>query len=181
MERNAITNSQHSREETIKLSPVPAEIHEDVSEESICKALSLTGVNAVPEDLHACHCMKSSDRVIVEFKCRKQKQSLMYRRKNLGTKTQELTNLKFSGRLFVSDSMSHENQQLPYKCRQFKSARKMHSTWFFNNIVNIKMTEHGRIHKKFHVTDIEKLLEINNLEEFINPKMTEGFYEKSNF
>ena len=88
--------------------------------------------------------------------------------KNLGNKSQELSNLKFSGRLFVSESMSHENQQLAYKCRQLKSARKIHSTWFFNNAVNLKLTEHGRIHKIFHVTDIENLLEVNNLEEYIN-------------
>ena len=91
--------------------------------------------------------MNRSDRVIVKFKCLKQKQALIYKRKNLGTKSQELTNLKFSVRLFVDESMSHENQQLAYKCRQLKSARKMHSTWLFNNVVNIKLTEHGRIHK----------------------------------
>ena len=55
LERNAVTNSQYSRRETIELNPVPAEIHEDVLEDSICKALSLTGVNVVPEDLQACH------------------------------------------------------------------------------------------------------------------------------
>ena len=114
LERNAVTNSQYSRRETIELNPVPAEIHEDVLEDSICKALSLTGVNVVPEDLQACHRMKRSDRVIVKFKCRKQKQSLIYKRKNIGTKSQELTNLKYPGRLFVSKSMSHENQKLAY-------------------------------------------------------------------
>ena len=96
------------------------------------------------------------------------KKIVMYKRKNLGNKSQELSNLKFSGRLFVSESMSHENQQLAYKCRQLKSARKIHSTWFFNNVVNLKLTEHGRIYKIFHVTDIENLLEIDNLEEYIN-------------
>ena len=85
MERNAVTKSQYSRRETIELNPV------------------------------TCHRMKSSDKVMVKFKCGKQKQSLMYKRKNLGTKSQELTNLKFSGRLFVSESMSHENQELAYK------------------------------------------------------------------
>ena len=64
LERNAVTNSQYSRRETIELNPVPAEIHQDVLEDSICKALSLTGVNVVPEDLQACHRMKRSDRVI---------------------------------------------------------------------------------------------------------------------
>ena len=168
LERNAVTNSQYSRRETTELNPVSAEIHQDVLEDSICKALSLTGINIVPEDLQACHRMKRSDRVIVKFKCRKQKQSLVYKRKNLGTKSQELTNLKFSGRRFVSESMSRENQQLAYNCQQLKSARKIHSTWFFNNVINIKLTEHGRIHKIFHITDIENLLKIDNLEEYIN-------------
>ena len=100
MERNAVTNSQYSRRETIELNPIPAEIHEDVLEESICKALSLTGFNVVPEDLHAYHRMKRSDRVIVKFKCREQKQSLIYKCKNLGTKSQELYRFKIFGKTF---------------------------------------------------------------------------------
>ena len=55
LERNAVTNSQYSRRETIELNPVPADITGDVLEENVCKALSLTGVNVVPNDLHACH------------------------------------------------------------------------------------------------------------------------------
>ena len=55
LELNAVTNSPYSRRETIELNPVPAEIQEDVLEDSICKALSLTGINVVPEDLQACH------------------------------------------------------------------------------------------------------------------------------
>ena len=168
LERNAVTNSQYSRRETTEVNPVPVEIQDDVLEASVCKAFSLTGFTVAPEDLHACHRMKRSDRVIIKFKYRKQKQSVMYKRKNLGTKSQELSNLKFSGRLFVSETMSPENQRLAYKCRQLKSARKIHSTWFFNNVVNVKLTDHGRIHKIFHVTDIENLLETDNLEEYVN-------------
>ena len=36
---------------------------------------------------------------------------------------------------------------------------------------NIKLTENGRIHKMFHVIDIEKLLDINNLDEFLDRKI----------
>ena len=81
LERNAVTNSQYSRRETIELNLVPADITEDVLEENICKALSLTGVNVVPNDLHTCHRMKRTDRVIVKFKCRMQKNYVMYKRK----------------------------------------------------------------------------------------------------
>ena len=61
-------------------------------------------MSVIPNDLHACHRMKRSDRVIVKFKCRKQKKSIMYKRKNLSNKSQELTNLKLSGRLFASET-----------------------------------------------------------------------------
>ena len=166
LERNAVANSQYSRRATIGLHPVPADTTEDVLEVNACKALSLTGMHVLPNYLHASNRMKRSDRVIIKFKCRKQRNHIMYKRKNLGSKSQELSNLKFSGRLFVSESMPHENQQLAYKCWQLKSARKIHSTWFFNNVVNLKLTDHGRIHKIFHVT--ENLLEIDNLEEYIN-------------
>ena len=81
LERNAVTNSQYSRRETIELNPVPADITEDVLEQNVCKALSLTGVHVVPNDLRACHRMKRSDNVIVKFKCRKEKKSIMYKRK----------------------------------------------------------------------------------------------------
>ena len=40
----------------------------------------------------------------------------MYKHKNLGIKSHELTNLSFSERLFVSEGMFCENQQLNYKC-----------------------------------------------------------------
>ena len=126
-----MANSQYSRRETIELNPVPADVTEDVLEGNVCKALLSTGVDVVPNDLHACHRMKKSDRVIVKCKCRKQKNSILYKHKNVGNKSQELNNLKFSGRFFVSESVSHENQQLAYLCRQLKSAHKIHSTWFF--------------------------------------------------
>ena len=35
--------------------------------------------------------------------------------------------------------MCHENHQLAYKCRQLKNAGKIHSTWFWNNVVNVKL------------------------------------------
>ena len=109
LEHKAVDNSQYSKRETIELNAVPA------LEENVCKALLLAGVHVISNDLQACHRMKISDRVIVKFKCCNQK-ILMYKCKNLGNKSEELSNLKFSGRLFVSQSMSHENQQLAYKC-----------------------------------------------------------------
>ena len=168
LERNAVNNAQYHRRESLEINPVPASIGDDVLESSVCRALSLTGHEVKPDDLQACHRLKKKDTVIVKFKCRKQRRSILTNRKNLRNKSDGLTRLNFSGRLFVSESMCHENHQLSYKCRQLKNAGKIHSTWFWNNSVNVKLDERSQPTKINHVIDIEKLLGVDNLDEFIS-------------
>ena len=67
----------------------------------------------------------------------------------------------------MNERICHENHQLAYKYRQFKSARKIHLTWIYNSTLNIKLKENGPIHKIFHTTDIEKVLGVDNLHEYI--------------
>ena len=130
LERNAVSNAQYHRRELLEINSVPASIGDDVPENSVCKALSLTGYEVKPDDLQACHRLKKKDTVIVKFKCTKQKRSILINKKNLRNKSDVLTKLNFSGRLFISESMCHENHQLSYKCRQLKNAGKIHSTCF---------------------------------------------------
>ena len=147
---------------------MPSDFADDVLEQTVCQALSLTGTSVEPDELQACHRMRKKDRVVIKFKCRKQKHRVLLNRKTLQNKSLDLTQLKFSGRLFVNENMCHENHQLAYKCRQWKSARKIHSTWFSNSTLHIKLVENGPIHKIFHPTNIEKVLGVDNLDEFIN-------------
>ena len=129
--------------------------------------MSLTGINVSPDELHSCHQLDKKGRVTVKFRCRKHRQNVPYNHKNLQSKGLELTKLKFSSKLFVNESLSYENQQLVYKCQKLKSARKICSTWFYNNCVNIKLSEHSNPVKIFHVRDIENLMGTGNLEEFL--------------
>ena len=169
LERNNLNNAQYNRRETLEINPVPSDIADDVLEQSVCQVLSLTGTSVEPDNLQACHRMRKKDRVIIKFKCRKQKKHRVFlNRKTLQNKSLDLIQLKFSGKLFVNESMCYENHQLTYKCRQLKSARKIHSAWFYNSTLHIKLVENGPIHKIFHPTDIEKVLGDDNLDEYIN-------------
>ena len=123
-----MSNAQYHRRETLELNPVPQDIQANVLEDTIYKALPLTSQEVVPEDLHACHRMLNRDRVIVKFKDRKLKHNVQIKRKNLHQKSLELSRLKFSGKLFVSESTCFENHQLVYKCRKLKNLGKIHST-----------------------------------------------------
>ena len=168
MERNAVTNAQYHWRESVEVNPVTSSISDEELEVNICKAFSLTRHEVKLDKLQACHRLKKKESVIVKLKCRKLKRSVLVNRKDLQNKSEDLCQLWFSGKLFILESMCHENQQLAYKCCQLKNAGKIHSTWFWNNAVNVKLSERSNPVKIFHIIDIEKLLGIDNLDDFIN-------------
>ena len=68
-------------------------------------------------DLDACHRMKKKDKVIIKFKNRKQRNDVIFKRKELKSKGDDLLALQFGRSLFINDSMFSENQVLFYKCQ----------------------------------------------------------------
>ena len=61
LECNNLNNAQYNRRETLKIKPMPSDIANDVLEQSVCQALSLTGISVELDDLQACHCMRKKD------------------------------------------------------------------------------------------------------------------------
>ena len=116
LQRNTLDSSQYLRREMIEINPVPEDIQDMQLEESICQALSLTGTPVSAGDHEVCHRMRRRDRVIVKFSSRKKWNDVIFKKKSLNGKSDELKNLVFtSEKLFISDSMYHENHQLFYR------------------------------------------------------------------
>ena len=111
---------------------------------------------------------KKKETVIVKFKFWKQKRKILIDRKNLRNKSENLSQLKFAGKLFISESMCYEKQQLTCKCRQLKNAGKIYSAWVWNNKINVKLNERSQPAKIYHIIDIKKFLGVVNLDNFIN-------------
>ena len=109
----------------MEVNPVPPSISDEELELNICKALSLTEHKVKPDDLQAYHHLKKKELVIVKFKCRKLKRRVLANRKSLRNKLEDLRQLKFFGKFFISESMCHENHQLAYKCCQLKNTGKI--------------------------------------------------------
>ena len=61
LERNGVNNAQYHQREMIEVRPVPASIGDEELEDTICKALSLTGHEVIPDDLQTCHRLKKGD------------------------------------------------------------------------------------------------------------------------
>ena len=68
----------------------------------------------------------------------------------------------------ISDIISQENHQVTYRHHLLKTAGKIHSTWFFNNIGNLKSTNNSSVYKLSQTDGIDNLFRVVNLEEFVN-------------
>ena len=169
LQRNTLDSSQYLRREMIEINPVPEDIQDMQLEESICQALSLTGTPVSTGDLEACHRMRRRDWVIVKFSSRKKKRNeVIFKKKSLNGKSDELKNLGFtSAKIFISESMCHENHQLFYRCRQLKRQCLLHSAWFFGNCIYVKVGHNSDATKIKHICDIEKVLNMENIDSFL--------------
>ena len=161
LERNNLNNAQYNRRKNLEINPVLSDIANDVLEQFVYQALSLTGISVEPDDLQACHCMRKKDCVIIKFKSRKQKLCVLLNRKTLQNKSIDLTQLKFLGKLLVNESMC-------LQITSVESAHKIHPAWFYNSTLHIKPVKNGSFHKIFNPTDIEKVLGVDNLDEYIS-------------
>ena len=92
LERNALNNAQYVRRETIE-NPIPQSIPNTDLENKVCLALSFTGTTVTSDDLQACHRMKKKKKVIVKFKDRKQRNKVIFSRKELKSKGEQLREL----------------------------------------------------------------------------------------
>ena len=91
LERNAVNNSQYHWRESLELNPEHCDIGDKVLEEKVCRAISLTRYGVDLNDLHACHRLKSKDRVVLKFKEIKLKFLIQINIKVLQQKSLELS------------------------------------------------------------------------------------------
>ena len=73
LEKESLNTSQYIRREMIQISPIPLAIGDDVLEQSICDALSLTGELVTPSDIESCHKLKDKSQAICKFKSKKKR------------------------------------------------------------------------------------------------------------
>ena len=84
----------------------------------------------------------------------------------MNNKPKELNKLKFSNNSYISESICADNHSLFLKCRKLKKARKIFNTWFFNNAINVELSQSGENDKVFHTKDLAVLLKVDDLNSF---------------
>ena len=84
LQRNTLDSLQYLRREMIEINLAPEDIQDMQLEESICQALSLTG-----------------NWVIVKFSSRKTRNDIIFKKKSLNGKSEELKNLGFNQQKYL--------------------------------------------------------------------------------
>ena len=59
LEQNAVNNTQYHSRKSLEVKLVPHDIGDNVLEETICRAVSLTGHEVTCDDLRTCHRLKN--------------------------------------------------------------------------------------------------------------------------
>ena len=68
-----------------------------------------------------------------------------------------LERIGFKDTIFINESMSPGYKYLHYLCRRLLRDRQVHSYWFFNNQLKIKLEERGDVNIIEHIDNFVEL------------------------
>ena len=104
-----------------------------------------------------CHRLKKKTHVTVKLKERQMRYNIMVNRSKLKDKNDHLERTGFKDAVFINESMSPGYKYLHYLCRRLLRDRQIHSYWFFNNQLKIKLEERGDVNIIKHIDNFVEL------------------------
>ena len=175
LEKELTRTSQYTLNRQLELHRVPETIgSDDYADETlkntVCEALSLTGVAVTPEQIDKCHRLKKKTSVVLEFKQRVQRDPILHSKKNLKHKKTELERMNL-GEMIISESMCQTNRHLDYICRRLKKRGSIEDTWFFNGRLWITSAG-GKKDQIGHKGDLVRLFGLELIDEMIRAGQT---------
>ena len=111
--------SQYGKNRQLVLHKIPSKFGKEELTKKVCEAMSLTGTLVHPIDLDKCHRLKRrQDSVIVEFKFREKRDSIVLSRKNLKGKKDALASVGFEKGVVITESLCDDFRRLNAMCHK---------------------------------------------------------------
>ena len=160
-------NAQYEKNRQGEVHKVPLDIKHDELAKKVCEGLSLTGTLVHPIDLDKCHRLKrQQNSVIVEFKFREKRDSVIVARKNLKGKREELSSIGFLKGIVITESMCDDFRRLDAICHKLIIRHVIEEKWFFMGTLYVKKgNEKSEIR---HIKDIEEVVGIEAMKSILN-------------
>ena len=124
-------------------------------ETNISKVFDKHGTHVEGKEIHACHRLKDSDRVIIKFSNRKDSLQVLRVKKDL--KSLDPTELDFpeGTRIFINEILCGYYRGFWNKCKKLKGMGKLHVFLVSNGTIKVRILENDRAKPITHATDLK--------------------------
>ena len=141
LERNLFAQQQYSRRECVEFVNVPDSVPDgNELEDKVLKMCEVAGVRVGSRDFHAIHRLKGKSTVIAKFVNRRDAIALLQNKKSLRELSdQSKTDLNFTEKIYVNESLCGPYRSLLGKCNQLFKSKLISSFWSANGSIRIKM------------------------------------------
>ena len=153
IEKVNVNNSQYLRNRQIEVKKVPTDITPVDLKIKMAELLSLTGVNVQMTDIDKCHRLSNQNNVIMEFRTRETRDSVLRGRKNLKDKDTELEDMNLKESMIL-ESLCPEYATMDFVCRKLKKRHHISQTWFFNGKLWVKVLDLDDKVNIAHINDL---------------------------
>ena len=163
LERQCWSNEQYSRRECLEISGIPDNITEGKLEETVLDVFDKIDVIIQPENIEACHWLKSGANKKAIIKFSKRKDAVRVRKTKRKLKTTDLTSVGISKPVYINDSICKYYKYLWSKCKKLLNGRFIHRFWISNGTLRIKLFESSHPIIVTHIVDLEEMFPGNPL------------------
>lgn len=143
---------QYGRRSMIELREVHQESSENI-EDVVVKVVKKMGVSITGEDIEVTHRLKGAKGrppgIIVALKCRKMKNLIMDKRREMNRKGQQLDNEMIfnnaKGPIYVSDSLTSYYRKLLMDCKRLAKEKGFKYVWYSNEKVLVRRSDRAPV------------------------------------
>ena len=158
------SNAQYSRWETLEISGIPENTDDGELEGKVFTVLSKLDVNIDPENVEACHWLRSNKKgkkAILKLSRRKDSDEIRRVRSKL--KTTDLKPIGITTLVYINDSLCFYYKRLWAKCKKLWTNKFIFGYWVSNGSTKIRISERSPVKVISHIVDLEKLFPDNPL------------------
>ena len=152
---------QYGRRNNVEICGIPESVAQNELENKVIAILASIDVKVTKGDIEACHRLKKNTRhagpskTIVRMVNRKKCEDMFRNKKKL--KSIDKTKLALEKDIYINSNLNTYYSKLLWNARKLVKANVVHSAWFSNGMIKIKVTEHSSPSLVNHQLDLEEL------------------------
>ena len=163
LEKQNTEIQQYSRRECLDVFGIPDNVGDDVLEAKVLDLFKEIGCVIDKKNVEACHRVTGKEkpsRTIIKLSRRKDVFEVLKNKNKL--KGKQLSNIDINNQVYINESLCRYNKYLWIKCKQLWLNKVLHSFWFGNGALKIRLNSESKPIRIGHIQDLKKLFPASN-------------------